>query len=85
MYEQTLMNTDLSPPGVIPGIVVLDGPSIKGKYFTQTQLLIAPLPFSSGIRLITNFHQPQSTLLVLVVAAAVGDKWRDLSSVCPGS
>jgi S-adenosylmethionine:tRNA ribosyltransferase-isomerase len=41
-----------------------------------TQILIAPgykLRIAKGI--ITNFHQPQSTLLLLI-AAIVGDDWR---------
>jgi len=46
------------------------------RIFTQTQLLITPgYTFKIAKGLITNFHQPQSTLLLLV-AAAVGDDWK---------
>ena len=51
------------------GLDVLEG---------QTQLLIAPgysIKTASG--LITNFHQPNSTLLLLV-AACIGDDWRNV-------
>ncbi|HPH22964.1 MAG TPA: S-adenosylmethionine:tRNA ribosyltransferase-isomerase [Chitinophagaceae bacterium] len=44
----------------------------------KTQIIIAPgytLKVADG--LITNFHQPQSTLLLLI-AAIVGDKWKDI-------
>ncbi len=44
----------------------------------KTQIIIAPgytLKIADG--LITNFHQPQSTLLLLI-AAIVGDKWKDI-------
>ena len=42
----------------------------------QTQLIIAPgYTFRLANGLITNFHQPRSTLL-LIIAAMVGDDWR---------
>lgn len=46
------------------------------RLITKTQIIIAPgytLRVAKG--LVTNFHQPQSTLLLLV-AAIIGDDWR---------
>lgn len=48
------------------------------KLFTQTQILIAPgYQFKMVKAIITNFHQPNSTLLLLV-AAAVKEDWKKI-------
>ena len=46
------------------------------RIFTTTQLLITPgYSFKIVKAMVTNFHQPKSTLLLLV-AAAIGTKWK---------
>lgn len=48
------------------------------RLITKTQILIAPgysLKIAKGI--VTNFHQPQSTLLLLI-AAIVGNDWKNI-------
>jgi S-adenosylmethionine:tRNA ribosyltransferase-isomerase len=46
------------------------------RIFTTTQLLITPgYSFKIVKAMVTNFHQPKSTLLLLV-AAAIGPKWK---------
>lgn len=47
-------------------------------FYTTTQILIAPsYEFKIADGLITNFHQPGSTLLLLV-AAAIGEDWKKI-------
>ena len=58
--------------------VILDRMQANGMQVltTKTQLLIAPGYTIRSIKaLITNFHQPDSTLLLLV-ATCIGDDWR---------
>ena len=44
----------------------------------HTGICIAPgYPFKVANALITNFHQPQSTLL-LIIAAIMGDEWKSM-------
>ena len=46
--------------------------------FASTKIMIVPgYTFRMCRRLITNFHQPKSTLLLLV-GAFVGDRWKDI-------
>ena len=45
--------------------------------FTTRLLILPGYRFRLVNRLITNFHQPGSTLLLLI-AAAVGDKWKEI-------
>jgi len=48
------------------------------RIITKTQIIIAPGYTFRIIRaLVTNFHQPQSTLLLLI-SAIVGDDWRSI-------
>ncbi|RYG54742.1 MAG: S-adenosylmethionine:tRNA ribosyltransferase-isomerase [Chitinophagaceae bacterium] len=48
------------------------------RLFTQTSILIAPgYKMRVAKALITNFHQPKSTLLLLV-ASAIGDDWKSV-------
>jgi S-adenosylmethionine:tRNA ribosyltransferase-isomerase len=48
------------------------------RIITKTQIIIAPgYQFKMIRALITNFHQPQSTLLLLI-SAIVGDDWKKI-------
>ena len=49
------------------------------RYVGGTELMIAPgFRFRLVDAMITNFHQPKSTLLLLVSAFLGGDRWRDV-------
>ncbi len=78
VYEAPLNNINLSCTQALEYLLLWMANNNKAWLFTQTQLLITPgYQFRVAQILITNFHQPQSTLLLLV-AAAVGSNWKNL-------
>ena len=78
VYEEPLVNTNFSLKDSITALINWLKQKKIERLFTQTQIIIAPgYQFRVADGLITNFHQPQSTLLLLV-AAAIGDEWKKL-------
>lgn len=76
VYEKKLSQAGILPTNALLTLVKwMEEKNLK-RIFTKTQLLIAPgYEFKIVTGLITNFHQPRSTLLLLV-AAAVGNDWK---------
>ncbi len=75
-YQPPLASSIFSAENALEALLDWMKKNKRYNIFTQTQLLIAPgYTFRMVDILITNFHQPQSTLLLLV-AAAIGDDWR---------
>jgi S-adenosylmethionine:tRNA ribosyltransferase-isomerase len=59
---------------------LLDALKVRGimELALHTQLMIKPgYSFKTVKGIVTNFHQPGSTLLLLV-SAGVGEQWRDI-------
>ncbi len=76
VYEEELQKPHLSKEKALQSLLTWMERHQKEHLFTQTQLLITPgYQFRIVQALVTNFHQPQSTLLLLV-AAAIGENWR---------
>lgn len=77
-YDEQYMQLKLSATQALSSLLQWMEKQGRTTIFTQTQLLIAPgYQFRLAKFLITNFHQPQSTLLLLV-AAAIGEQWRKM-------
>lgn len=78
VYEDPLKNNNCSAVDALKALIHF----LKGKkterLFIQTQIIIAPgyeFKITNGI--VTNFHQPKSTLLLLV-SAMIGEKWKEM-------
>ena len=73
-----LMQYDVSVTDALQALITWMKKNELERLITKTQILIAPgYSFKIISGLVTNFHQPQSTLLLLV-AALVGNDWKSV-------
>ena len=78
IYDEPLQSSNIQVQDALPALINWLEKREMDRLFTQTQLLITPgYQFKIAKALVTNFHQPQSTLLLLV-AAAVADNWKTI-------
>jgi S-adenosylmethionine:tRNA ribosyltransferase-isomerase len=78
VYEDDLKNSTLTPKETLTALIDWLQKNKLTNLFTSTQILIAPgYKFKIVNAIVTNFHQPQSTLLLLV-AAAIGNNWKNV-------
>ncbi|MEP7143832.1 MAG: S-adenosylmethionine:tRNA ribosyltransferase-isomerase [Ferruginibacter sp.] len=76
VYENPLANTNIAASEALSALSGWMKKNNCERMINQTQILIAPgYRFKIAKAIITNFHQPQSTLLLLV-AAAIGEDWK---------
>ncbi len=78
VYEAPLVETNYNSIEALKSLLQWMKKNKQHRILTPTQILIAPgYQFKMARAIITNFHQPQSTLLLLVAAIA-GDDWKKM-------
>jgi S-adenosylmethionine:tRNA ribosyltransferase-isomerase len=78
VYEDELQKNACSKEQALQALVQFLKNKKTERLFIRTQIIIAPgYQFKIIKGIITNFHQPKSTLLLLVAAIA-GEKWRNI-------
>ena len=78
VYEEPLASTNIAAKEALCSLVKRMRALHRKNIFCKTQILIAPgYRFKIANAIITNFHQPGSTLLLLV-AAAISDDWKKM-------
>lgn len=78
VYDAPLVESAFSATESLQSLLKWMEKNKMERLVTRTQILIAPgYRFRLANALVTNFHQPQSTLLLLV-AAAVGNDWNNI-------
>ena len=78
VYEEPLKSAGIQPEEAFSALAGWMEKKSLQRLVTTTRLLIAPgYQFRVVNMLVTNFHQPQSTLLLLV-AAAIGENWKKM-------
>ncbi len=78
VYEEPLASIHFSATDSLLSLLHWMDKNNCERMIAKTQILIAPGYYFKIVKaIITNFHQPQSTLLLLV-AAAIGESWRKI-------
>ena len=78
VYEAPLAQTNVTASEALAALLKWIKKNNLERIITTTQILISPgYQYKIAKAIITNFHQPQSTLLLLV-AAAVGNDWKKI-------
>lgn len=78
VYENDFQNNNCSARHALNALLNYLQHKKLERLFIQTQIIIAPgYHFRIAKGMITNFHQPKSTLLLLV-AAMIGKEWKNM-------
>ncbi|MEO8763913.1 MAG: S-adenosylmethionine:tRNA ribosyltransferase-isomerase [Ginsengibacter sp.] len=78
VYEEDMLNIGTSPGEALGSLLLFLHQKKAGRLLAKTQIIITPgYQFRVVNGMITNFHQPGSTLLLLVAAMA-GGHWKEI-------